>query len=119
MRFGFAAVTPRLPFPISSFGRPVPVFVQLSPPSVLLKKPPSREPLMIVHGFRSSRDIHANTTFGLPGMSSTSMAPVLSETNSVFFQVRPPSVVLKTPPSEFGLKMSPTAATQTVFGSLG
>src|SRR3990172_3195359 len=47
------------------------------------------------------------------------MAPVLSETYSVFFQVRPPSVVLKTPRSVFRLKRSPYAATQTVFGSVG
>ncbi len=74
---------------------------------------------MMVHGFRSIRDIQAYTTLGLPGWSSRSIAPVLSDTNSVFFQVLPPSVVLKTPRSPLGLKMSPYAATQTVLGSLG
>ena len=33
MRLGFAAVTPRFPLPINSFGSPVPVFCQVSPPS--------------------------------------------------------------------------------------
>ena len=54
---------------------------------------------MMVQGFRSIRFIQAYTTAGLPGMSSTSMAPVESDTNRVFFQVLPPSVVLKTPRS--------------------
>ena len=62
---------------------------------------------MIDHGLRSMRFIHAYTTFGLPGCSSTSIAPVLSLTYSVFFHDLPPSVVLKMPRALFGLKMSP------------
>src|SRR6187402_3941919 len=116
MRCGLAAVTARFPLPISSLGKPAPPGVHVSPPSVLLKKPPAREPEMIVHGFRSMRFIQAYTVFGLPGCNSTSIAPVLSFMYNVFFHVLPPSVVLKTPRSVFFLKMSPYAATQTMFG---
>ena len=49
---------------------------------------------MMVQGFRSIRLIQAYTTSGFPGWSSTSMAPVLSETKRVFSQLFPPSVVL-------------------------
>ncbi len=74
---------------------------------------------MIVHGLRSRRDIHAYTTLGLPGCSSTSIAPSWSETNSTLRQVLPPSVVLKTPRSLLALNMSPFAATHTMFGLVG
>ena len=71
---------------------------------------------MMDHGFRSMRFIQAKSTFGLPGCSSTSMAPVESLTKSVFFQVLPPSVVLNTPRVLFGLKMSPYIAAQATSG---
>jgi hypothetical protein len=73
----------------------------------------------MVHGFRSIRDIHAYTTFGLPGITSRSMAPTLSDRKRVLFHVRPPSDVLKTPRATDFLNMSPFDATHTVFGSLG
>src|SRR2546425_914263 len=74
---------------------------------------------MIVQGLRSRRDIHAYRTFGLPGCSSTSIAPTLSDKKSTLRQVWPPSVVLNTPRSALDLNVSPWAETQTIFGSVG
>src|ERR1700741_4492115 len=74
---------------------------------------------MIVQGLRSLRVITANTTFGLPGWSSTSDAPVLSLRYSTFFQFRPPSVVRKIPRSALFLKMFPVAETKTMSGLVG
>src|ERR1043166_2751222 len=71
---------------------------------------------MIVHGFRSPRHLGAYMTVGFPGMNSRSAAPVLSEMNSTFRQVLPPSVVFNTPRSWFGLKALPMAATYTTLG---
>jgi hypothetical protein len=51
-------------------------------------------------------------------MAST-RPPVESLTKSVFFQVRPPSVVLKIPRSSFGPNGDPSAASQTMFGLVG
>src|ERR671931_2516812 len=66
-RLGFAVVTAMLPLPIRSLGRPAVTRDQWSPPSVLLNTPPSRAPLMIVHGLRSPRQSTANRTSGFPG----------------------------------------------------
>src|SRR4051812_41925930 len=57
--------------------------------------------------------------FGFAGFSSMSDAPVLSEILRTWRQDLPPSVVLKIPRSAFGLNASPTADSQTVFGSFG
>ncbi len=56
---------------------------------------------------------------GFAGLSSTSAAPTLSDTNSTLRHVLPPSVVLKTPRSEFAVNAFPIAATQTMFGFVG
>src|SRR3990172_454086 len=74
---------------------------------------------MIVHGFRWPRHIEAKTTFGLPGCSSRSAAPVESERYSTLRQVRPPSVERKTPRSTLGANGFPSAATKTRFGLVG
>src|SRR5678816_3942101 len=74
---------------------------------------------MIVQGFRSWRDIHAYTTFGLPGCTSTSIAPSVSDRYSTFFHVAPPSIVLKMPRSLLALKMSPVDENQTIVGLVG
>src|SRR5213595_787449 len=74
---------------------------------------------MIVHGLRSPRHITAKTTFGFPGCSSTSLAPVLSETYRTFVHVRPPSRVRYTPRSALGLNGFPVAETNTMPGFVG
>src|ERR1017187_8211815 len=78
--------------------------------------PPSFEPLTIVHGLRSPCQIDANTTFGFPGMSSRSAAPLLSETYSTFFHDLPPSFVRKTPRSVLDVNGFPSAAAYAMFG---
>jgi hypothetical protein len=55
----------------------------------------------------------------LPGCTSTSIEPTWSETYRTFFQFFPPSVVLNTPRSVFGLKMSPVAETHTMSALVG
>jgi len=47
------------------------------------------------------------------------MAPVRGFTYSVFVQVAPPSVVLKTPRSSLSVHSWPDAATYTVSGLVG
>ena len=51
--------------------------------------------------------------------STRSVAPVFSSTNSVFFHVAPPSVVLNTPRSAFDPHRWPAAATYTMSGLTG
>ena len=52
---------------------------------------------------------------GFSQSTSMSRPPVSLLTNSVFFQVLPPSVVLKMPRSSFGPNGEPSAASHTVL----
>ena len=52
---------------------------------------------------------------GFSQSTSMSRPPVSLLTNSVFFQVLPPSVVLKMPRSSLGPKGEPSAASHTVL----
>src|SRR5262249_36253180 len=61
----------------------------------------------------------AYMTFGLRRSIEMSTAPVLLSRNSVFFQVLPPSVLLKTPRSSLGTLYLPNEATNTMLGSVG
>src|SRR5215475_9734233 len=56
---------------------------------------------------------------GFAGFTSTSDAPTLSDRKRTFFQVLPPSFVLKMPRSGFFLNALPTAATQATSGFVG
>ena len=51
--------------------------------------------------------------------SEMSTAPVFSSRKSVFFQVFPPSVLLKTPRSALGAPYLPKLATNTMSGLVG
>ena len=78
------------------------ISVQVSPPSVDLKRPLPGPPLDIWYSTRYASHSAANITFGFLRSIATSTAPVLSSRNSTVFQVLPPSVVLKTPRSSLG-----------------
>ena len=79
------------------------ISVHVSPPSVDLNRPLPGPPLDIWYSTRYASHIAANITFGFVRSIATSTAPVLSSRNSTFFQVLPPSVVLKTPRSSLSL----------------
>ncbi len=61
-------------------GSPPPSFVQVSPPSVVLKTPPSSEPLNMAQGVRRAVHMAAYTVAGSSGLIMRSMAPVPSFT---------------------------------------
>src|SRR5512133_1635620 len=113
MRFGFAGeiVIPTLP--IKPLGKPVlcVISVQCSPASVVLKMPPPVPPLISIHGLRPACQSAAYKSSGLLGSITSSIAPVESLRKRTFFQVLPPSVVLKTPRSGFVPQTCPSAAT--------
>src|SRR5436190_5363842 len=81
--------------------------------------PPSRAPLIMVHGLRCPCHMHANSTFGEPGCISRSAAPAESEMCSTFFHVLPPSLERYTPRSGLSANGLPSAATYTRSGFEG
>ena len=91
--------------PIMPAGRPGlrVISVQVSPPSVDLKKPLPGPPLDIWYSMRYASHSAAYITLGFLRSIATSTAPVLALRNSTFFQVLPPSVLLKTPRSSLSL----------------
>ena len=99
--------------PMIPLGSPVlrVISVQWSPPSVVLKIPLPAPPLINSHGFRPACQSAAYSTSGFVGSITSSIAPVESFRKRIFFQVLPPSVVLKTPRSGFGAQTCPNAAT--------
>src|SRR5215471_21678166 len=78
--------------------------------------PPSRAPLMIVHGLRCPCHMQAKSTLGDPGWISRSAAPAESEMCSTFFHVLPPSDERKMPRSGLSMNGLPSAATYTRSG---
>src|SRR5678816_1581792 len=71
----------------------------VSPPSVVFQRPLRPLPEFIPQGVRWNFHMAAYRIRGLVGSIERSVAPVLSLRKSSFFQVRPPSVVRKTPRS--------------------
>src|SRR5487761_97371 len=76
-------------------------------------------PLENVQCSRDICHIPAYSTFGLDGSIAMLIAPVSSLTYRIFFQVRPPSVVLNIPRSGLGANTWPSAATYTTSGLMG
>src|SRR5215204_399777 len=72
-------------------------------------------PLMMSHPLRKPLYIAAYRMSGFSQSTSMSRPPVSLLTNSVFFQVLPPSVVLKMPRSSLGPNGDPSAASHTVL----
>ncbi len=72
-------------------GRPFVSFFQVVPPSVDRKRPPSRLPECVPHGWRRQAHIAATIVSGVELANVRSMAPVFSLTASTCSQVAPPS----------------------------
>src|SRR5205809_6006132 len=120
-RFGFAALVASPMRPIMPFGSPgaCVISVQFWPPSVDLNNPEPGPPLDIVYSLRNASHNAAYMTLGFERSIEMSMAAVLSSRKSTFFQLLPPSVLLKTPRSGLAAECFPNAATKTMFGSVG
>ena len=88
------------------------ISVQLSPPSVDLKRPLSSPPDDIPHERRHASQTDAYRMSGLVASTLMSAAPALSLLYRTLRQVSPPSVVLKTPRSVFDAECFPNAAAQ-------
>src|SRR5215510_7239312 len=78
------------------------ISVHVSPPSVDLNNPLPGPPLDIWYSTRYASHRPANITLGLRRSIAMSIPPVLLSRKSTFFQVLPPSVVLKMPRSSLG-----------------
>src|SRR6187549_199034 len=88
--------------PTDPDGSPPPSFVHVSPPFVDLNNPPLGPPLSNTYGLRMRSHRLAYRMFGFAGSMTKSPDPVRSSCGSPpasFFQVLPPSTVLKTPRS--------------------
>src|SRR5688500_19919065 len=98
-RFGSAPDTDTPMRPMTPRGMPAlrVISVHVSPPSVDLNSPLPGPPLDIWYSTRYASQSAAYSTFGFWGSTLRSIAPVLSLRKSVFFHVRPPSVVLTRP----------------------
>src|SRR5579863_5761159 len=83
------------------------MFDQCAPPSVLLYRPLPGPPSSSDQGVRCACHIAAYRTLGSRGSITRPMAPVLSSTKRILFQLLPPSVDLKTPRSGFGANTWP------------
>src|SRR6476660_6562610 len=108
--------TPILPStPVGRPGLRV-ISVQRSPPSVDLKRPLPGPPLDIWYSTPYASHSAAKITLGLRRSIEMSTAPVFASRTSVFFQVLPPSVLLKTPRSLLSVPYLPNDATYTMLG---
>ena len=97
-------VKPVLPRPPSGNPLLYVISVQFSPPSTDFHIPLSGPPVFGPQALRSNSHMVANNSSGFEGFITKSITPALSLLNKTFFQVFPPSTVLKTPRSGFGPK---------------
>ncbi len=74
---------------------------------------------MMSQPLRKPRYIAAYSSFGFAWFTATTRPPVSLLTKSTFFQLLPPSIVLKMPRSAFGPNGEPRAAAQTMSGLVG
>src|SRR5213076_149771 len=87
------------------------ISVQVSPPSVDLKRPLPTPPLDICHDTRYASHIAAYRMFGLFRSMARSIAPVLLSRKRTLRHVLPPSCERNTPRSSLGPGGWPNAAT--------
>src|SRR6185437_12673447 len=105
--------------PRGDFGRPLSSRVQVTPLSREVNTPLPGPPPFCCQVRWETCQVPANNTLGLPGSMLRPEQPVSWLTNSVRFQVLPPSVVRNTPRSCCGAEARPSAHTSTLFGSRG
>src|SRR6185312_309927 len=99
--FGSLGATATVTFPQMPGGNPgwCEILVQWAPASVVLYSPLPGPPLDSIQWRRYACHMLAYRTCGFDGAIPRVIAPVLSSTYRIFFQVCPPSVVLNTPRS--------------------
>src|SRR5579863_10691650 len=96
------------------------ISLQWSPPSVDWKSPLPGPPERNVQPWRRKSHIEAKMVFGSSGLMASIPQPVEAFAPArTFFQVLPPSEVLKTPRSSLSFQTRPVAQTRTLLLSFG
>src|SRR6185437_4605331 len=121
MRCGFEGAMDTSILPSGGFGSPLAVVrcVQVCPLSCEMYTPLPGPPLSSAQVRTLNCQVPASTVSGWPGSMLSPLQPVSSLTNSVCFQVLPPSVVRNTPRSRCGAAPEPSAQTSTLSVSFG
>src|SRR5262245_21922097 len=105
--------------PTGEDGKPLASFFQVAPASRVKYTALPGPPLLSTHVFSSTCHIPARSTFGSLLSIARPEHPVFWSAKSDRCQVRPPSVVLKTPRSCCGPVARPSAHTYTTSGVVG